>query len=295
MSRNATRRKLQETHTVLSQFDSIGDAVAMTNKPIAVMPSIFIGHGSPMNALADTAYTRMLRQWGQDIGHPAAIVVVSAHWQTPGKTLVDIQLKPPTIHDFYNFPSELYQVQYPAMGAPDVAQMIIDAARVRAIIANAQWGLDHGTWAVLRHMFAQADIPVFQLSIDYDASGEIHYAIGKELAALREKGVLVVGSGNIAHNLRKLDFNAGDSTVASQPWAQEFDALVAQALMQRDDRALMDYGKFGQSAATAVATPDHYWPLLYVLVAADSHASADFKYDKFEAGTISMRCVQFGT
>lgn len=259
------------------------------------MPSIFVGHGNPMNALAHTPYTRMLRQWGQELGRPVAIVAISAHWQTPGKTLVDIQLTPPVIHDFHHFPAALYQVRYPAMGAPDVAQTIIDHVSVRSVIANAQWGIDHGTWSVLCHMYPDADVPVFQLSVDYDAPGEVHYAIGRELAVLRDQGVLIVGSGNIVHNLRRLDGHAGQSTAPTQDWAREFDALVAQALVKRDDVALMQYQGFGNSADIAVATPDHYWPLLYALGAAAPDAEAIFKYDKFEAGTISMRCVQFGT
>lgn len=257
------------------------------------MPSVFVGHGSPMNTIQDNDFTRRLTAWGRELPRPKAILAISAHWQTPGQTCVDVQPHPPTIHDFYNFPPAMYQLQYPAPGAPEIAHTVAATIRSRKVVPNAEWGLDHGTWAVLRFMFPEADIPVFQLSIDYSAPGEVHYALGRELSALRDQGIMILGSGNVTHNLRDIDRGLPELPRASQSWAQSFDDSVRQALLQRDDKALMQYERL-PGAEIAVATPDHYWPLLYVLGAAGVDEQPAFTYESFQAGTLSMRCVQFG-
>jgi 4,5-DOPA dioxygenase extradiol len=257
------------------------------------MPVLFIGHGSPMNALRDTPFTRQLAEWGRALPRPAAILSVSAHWLTRGSTGVGVQARPRTIHDFGGFPQALFDQQYPAPGHPVLARAAAAVVRQAKVQPREDWGLDHGTWTVLKHLFPQADVPVFQLSIDYDQGPHYHYAIGRELAALRSQGVLILGSGNIAHNLRMIDRDSADGLMATRPWAQQFDAAAWQALAGRDDAALIDYRRL-PGAAQAVATPDHYFPLLYSLGAAGAGEAVATRHMGFQSGTISMRCLQFG-
>ena len=261
------------------------------------MPVIFIGHGSPMNAIADNDFTRTLQAWGRRLPRPVAILSVSAHWLTPGQSLVDVQAWPRTIHDFGGFPRALYEMQYPAPGAPEVAEALRAIVKGRQVQASDDWGLDHGTWTVLHHMYPGADIPTFQLSIDYSAPGAFHHAMGRELAALREQGVLIVGSGNIVHNLRAVARNAPPSSRALTDWAQDFDDAVRRALEERGFRSeqqLMNYTGFGRASQMAVPTPDHYWPLLYALGATEPAEKLQHVYAGFHMGTLSMRCLQWG-
>jgi 4,5-DOPA dioxygenase extradiol len=258
------------------------------------MPSIFVAHGSPMNALDDNDFTRVLTRWGQAIGRPTAILVVSAHWLTPHETKVAVQLHPDTIHDFGGFAKALFEMQYPALGSPEIANQAIQALAAQGAKPSTDWGLDHGAWSVLHHMYPDADIPVFQVSIDYAKDGLRHLGVGRALAALRDKGVLVLGSGNVTHNLRALDFGATPGQVASRPWAQSFDAAVKAALIANDTAALANYMTLDSGAAMAVPAPDHYWPLLYALGAAHNDEAAKFVFEGFQAGTLSMRCVQWG-
>jgi len=257
------------------------------------MPTLFIGHGSPMNAVRDTAFTRGLRAWGASLPRPVAILSVSAHWLTPGTTAVSTAARPRTIHDFGGFPPELYRIDYPAPGAPEVARRAGVLVREAQVLHDAARGLDHGTWTVLRHLFPHADIPVFQLSIDYGQPASFHYRVGQELRALRRHGVLILGSGNVVHNLRATLRDAPDDATAATPWANAFDEFVRAALSDRDDRALLGY-EARAGAAMSVPTPDHYYPLLYALGASDATATAKMVFAGFQAGTISMRCVQFG-
>jgi 4,5-DOPA dioxygenase extradiol len=275
----------------LASLCSLSNAAAGT--PGRRLPVIFIGHGSPMNALADNAFTRRLAAWGKELPRPSAILSVSAHWLSRGATGVGMQERPKTIHDFGGFPQALFDIDYPAPGHPALAREAIGAVRQTPVVGTQQWGLDHGTWTVLKHLYPKADIPVFQLSIDYDKPAAFHYAVGRDLAALRDKGVLVMGSGNVVHNLRATDRGTPDGPVASRPWAQGFDDAVKAALAGRDDRALVAYEKL-EGAATAVATPDHYFPFLYALGAAGSNERAKTIYEGFQSGTLSMRCIQFG-
>lgn len=258
------------------------------------MPVIFVGHGSPMNAISDNAFTRRLRSWGAGLPRPAAILSVSAHWLTPGQTFVDVQPRPPTIHDFGGFPKALQEMQYPAPGAPAMARQTLDAVAPLRARASGDWGLDHGTWTVLHHMFPGADVPVFQLSIDYDRPADFHLALGRRLARLREQGVLVMGSGNVVHNLRATERGAPEAARASAPWAQSFDDALRIALEARDDKALVAYERLDAGARMAVPTPDHYWPFLYALGASDRSDALTTTYASFQSGTLSMRCVQFG-
>jgi len=257
------------------------------------MPVIFIGHGSPMNALADNAFTRRLAAWGRELPRPTAILSVSAHWLSQGATGVTVQTRPKTIHDFGGFPQALFDIEYPAAGHPALARETIGVVKQTPVIATEQWGLDHGTWSVLKHLYPKADVPVFQLSIDYDKPAAFHHAVGRDLAALRDQGVLVMGSGNVVHNLRVTDRGTPDNPKASRPWAQSFDDAVKAALAGRDDRALIGYEKL-EGASTAVATPDHYFPFLYALGAAAPGERAKTVYEGFQSGTLGMRCLQFG-
>jgi 4,5-DOPA dioxygenase extradiol len=259
----------------------------------ARMPVIFIGHGSPMNALRDNPFTRTLAAWGRALPRPAAILSVSAHWLTPGATGVGVQAQPATIHDFGGFPRELHEMQYPAPGAPKIAADTAALVRGTRVAATEEWGLDHGTWTVLRHLYPRADVPVFQLSIDYDQPGAFHYAIGRELTALRDKGVLIMGSGNVVHNLRATDRGAPEGP-ATRTWAQAYDTAVNQALAARDDKRLIAWETLDPSVAMAVPTPDHYYPFLYALGAAAPGEAPRTVFEGFHSGTLSMRCVQFG-
>lgn len=271
-----------------------GIAQAGAGAPAAKrMPVLFIGHGSPMNAISDNGFTRRLAAWGRELPRPAAILSVSAHWLSRGATGVGVQAQPKTIHDFGGFPQALFDMRYPAPGHPALARETVAAVRQTPVIATEQWGLDHGTWTVLKHLFPQADVPVFQLSIDYDKPAAFHYAVGRDLAALRERGVLVMGSGNIVHNLRATDRGTPDAPSASRPWAQSFDDAVKAALAGRDDRALVDYPRLA-GADIAVAMPDHYYPFLYALGAAAPGERARTVHEGFQSGTLSMRCLQFG-
>ena len=297
------RRRLLKTALPLSALATLGVLSTLAEQSAAAgqsatqrMPVLFIGHGSPMNALQDNAFTRFLRGWNVQWPTPKALLVVSAHWLTPGVTAVGVQLRPKTIHDFGGFPKALFDMEYPAPGSPEFAREAMAVVKRSKVQATQDWGLDHGTWSVLHHLYPAADVPVFQLSIDYDKPAAFHHALGRELAALRDRGVLIIGSGNVVHNLRATDRVEGLSDTATRPWAQAFDDAVKRALAARDDMGLVNYTRLaGDAAATAVQTPDHYYPFLYALGASDSmseHAVSVF--EGFQSGTLSMRCVQFG-
>lgn len=271
-----------------------GFATAAANKPILRMPSIFVGHGSPMNALQSNAFTRTLEKWGNNIGQPTAILVVSAHWLTQNETKVAVDAHPKTIHDFGGFPQALFDMQYPAPGAPELAKQTARLLAPRGGKPSEDWGLDHGAWTVLHFLYPRADIPVFQVSIDYAQGGAYHLAIGKALSVLRDQGVLILASGNVVHNLRHIDRNASDGLMASRPWAQSFDSAVKAALLANDAKALADYERLDSGAQLAAQTPDHYWPLLYALGAASDSEAPKFIFEGFQLGTLSMRCVQWG-
>lgn len=288
------RRQLLQTLSALAAVSQSVHAAA----PKTRMPVIFIGHGSPMNAISDNDFTRALSAWGQALPRPAAILSVSAHWLTPGETLVDVQARPRTIHDFGGFPRALHDMQYPAPGSPDTARALQSIVKSRRVQDSDDWGLDHGTWTVLHHLYPKADIPTFQLSIDYSAPGRFHHAIGRELAALRERGVLIVGSGNIVHNLRATVRGAAPGARGLTDWANRFDDAVKLALQDRSMRnetRLMNYETLSpEAAAMAVPTPDHYWPFLYALGASEPREKLTTTYEGFHSGTLSMRCLQWG-
>lgn len=255
------------------------------------MPAIFFGHGNPMNALADNEYTRGWAAVGAEIPRPRAVLCVSAHWYLPG-TAVTAMERPRTIHDFGGFPRELFEVQYPAPG--DVAL----AARVRELLApvpvapDQGWGLDHGTWSVLCHVFPEADIPVVQLSMDETEPAAFHYEIGKRLSPLRDEGVLIIGSGNVVHNLHT--YSWGRHAVEPFDWAVRFEELARELLAAGDDRRLVNYEALGKDALLSAPTPEHFLPLLYVVALRREGEQVSFPVEGFDGGSVSMLSVKIG-
>jgi 4,5-DOPA dioxygenase extradiol len=256
-------------------------------------PALFIGHGSPMNALQDNDYTRTLRQWGRALGLPKAILVVSAHWLTQDEVQVSLSPRPQTIHDFGGFPARLNTMAYPAPGAPAFARRAAGRLGPQRIGLADDRGLDHGAWTVLHHLYPAANVPVFQWSIDIARSGAWHLAAGRALAALRDEGVLILGSGNVVHHLGDTMHGAPDSPRGLAPWADDFDQRVQQAIDAGDTHALADYARLTPDALHAVPLPDHYFPLLYAMGAAQAGERPRHVFEGFQGGTISMRCVQW--
>ena len=252
------------------------------------MPALFIGHGNPMNAIEDTEFSRAWAEVALSLPKPKAVLCVSAHWETAG-TRVTAMEQPKTIHDFYGFPPALFEKRYPAPGFPDLARMVQGLVRTAAIELDSDWGLDHGAWSVLCRMFPDADVPVIQLSLDQRKTPASHYELGRELRGLRKKGVLILGSGNIVHNLREMAWE--DS---AYDWALEFDALIKGLILSGDHEAIIGYSELGRSARLAVPTPEHYLPLLYVLGTQDDSDGVAFFADKVTLGSLSMRSVKIG-
>jgi len=255
--------------------------------PTQRMPVLFVGHGSPMNAIEHNAFTHTLADLAARLPKPKAVCVVSAHWVTNGSHVLTSP-KPKTIHDFYGFPRELYEVQYPAPGAPDEAKSLAKSA---AIEPDEEWGLDHGSWSVLRHLYPKADVPAFQLSLNQRRSFQEHLELGREIASLRERGVLILGSGNIVHNLRRINW---DDPHGAYDWAREFDSRVKQALEAGDTQALAAPQRWGEALlANAHPTVEHYLPLLYCVGSASSGEQMSYPYEGFDFGSISMRMILF--
>lgn len=252
------------------------------------MPALFLGHGNPMNALADNDFTRSLGRLAADLPRPDAVLVVSAHWLTEG-THVLTSRSPRTIHDFGGFPDELFRVLYRAPGSPESAELVCDL--LPEARRDDSWGLDHASWAVLRHMWPDADVPVFELSLDMDASPRQHWEIGRRLAPLRDRGVLVAGSGNIVHSFAGVSW---EPDAPARPWAKEFDAWVADAIERRDGPALVDYHRAGAAARLSLPTDEHYVPLLYAAAMSDPDDEITFPHTGIDMASMSMRCVRFG-
>lgn len=255
------------------------------------LPSIFFGHGNPMNALQHNAWTKGWRGLGEKLDKPKAILSVSAHWNQPG-TAVTALAQPRTIHDFGGFPRELFEVQYPAPGAPELAARIEQLLSPQPVAMDRSWGLDHGTWSVLVHAFPEADIPVVQLSIDETKAASWHYETAKKLAPLRDEGVLIMGSGNLVHNLHA--YSWGRHPVDPYDWAVRFEAMAREALSAGDFTPLVYYETLGRDAILAAPTPDHYLPLLYVLAQRREGEPVSYPVEGFDGGSISMLSVQIG-
>jgi 4,5-DOPA dioxygenase extradiol len=262
----------------------------MSSASKARMPVIFFGHGSPMNSLARNQYTEAWRKLGATVPKPKAILAISAHWFTRG-TAVTAMVKPKTIHDFGGFPQALFDVQYPAPGDPGLAARVRDLLAPTPVQLDQSWGLDHGTWSVLAHAYPDAGIPVVQLSMDGSKPAQVHYEIGKHLAPLREEGVLVVGSGNVVHNLMLMQ--RGESVPAFD-WARRFNEMVRDALASGNHRALIEFERMGEDARLSVPTPEHYLPLLYIAALQAERETMTFAVDGYEAGSLGMLTAAAG-
>lgn len=270
----------------LHDLESVLDATGAGGR----QPAMFIGHGSPMNIIRDNSFTRTLHELGARHGKPTAVLVISAHWLTSGETRVSVNPAPSTIHDFGGFPDELYRMVYPAKGDPSMAKSVAAEVKSIRIHEDHEMGLDHGAWGILHHLWPEAGVPVFQMSIDYDKPPAWHYELAKQLRRFRERGVLILGSGNIVHNLRRISWEENDPRVPD--WALEFDAWSKDRLEQGDHAALIDYESLGAIARVAVPTNDHYLPMLYTLGALHPGEGIRFTHESFQNGSISMRCFE---
>ncbi|MGD9899982.1 MAG: 4,5-DOPA dioxygenase extradiol [Calditrichaceae bacterium] len=262
----------------ISEFDETGTK----------MPVLFIGHGSPMNAIDENEFSQAWSDTSKTIPAPKAILCISAHWQTNG-TLVTSMEKPRTIHDFYGFPKALFDIQYSAPGSPTLAQITKDTVMTTDILPDNDWGLDHGTWSVLRRMYPKANIPVIQLSLDMTKGPDYHYELGKELKRLRRRGVLAIGSGNMVHNLGEVVWKD-----TAFDWAMEFDDKLKRLIASGDHKSVVNYQNLGRSARLSIPTNEHYLPLLYILGMSDEQDDLSFFTEKVTLGSMSMRSLKFG-
>jgi 4,5-DOPA dioxygenase extradiol len=251
------------------------------------MPLLFAGHGSPMNAIEENEFVAGWKESVKSITKPTAILCISAHWETAG-TSVTAMKNPKTIHDFGGFPQELYEVQYPAPGNPELAKEVSGIISKTTVGLDESWGLDHGCWSVLKHMYPSADVPVVQLSLDYSKPAEYHYELASQLSLLREKGVLIVGSGNIVHNLGLVAWNNLDTPGFGYDWALEANEKMKRFILADDHKALINYRLQGKAFELAIPTPEHYLPLLYILALKLENEKVSFFNDKAVAGSLSM-------
>jgi 4,5-DOPA dioxygenase extradiol len=269
----APTMSLSELNNISRSFDS--------TQP---MPLLFVGHGSPMNAIEENEFVKGWRQMGKSIPKPSAVLCISAHWET-ACTFVTAMEKPPTIHDFGGFPKALFDVQYPAPGSPVIAAETKQTIHSAIIGLDQKWGLDHGCWSVVKHLYPNADVPVLQMSLDYGKQAQYHFDLGKELAALRKKGVLIIGSGNIVHNLRIVDWNSPDS---GYEWAEVANTKIKKLALDGDYKSLINYHALGRELELSVPSPEHYLPLLYVLALKEPKEQIAIFNDKTVMGSISM-------
>jgi len=257
------------------------------------MPVLFIGHGSPMNAIEDNEFSKRWQKMGNEIPTPKAVVVISAHWLTKG-TMVTAMPNPKTIHDFGGFPQALFDVKYPAPGNPELASEIQKLITNPAVELDHDWGLDHGTWSVVKHMYPNADIPVLQLSIDYYKPAAYHYELAKQLLSLRKKGILIIGSGNMVHNLRMVAWDKLNESEYGFDWALEMNDIFKNKISNGFHKELIQYEKLHKAATLAIPSPDHYYPLLYILALQTDNDKVEFFNDKAVGGSLTMTSVKIG-
>ncbi len=255
------------------------------------MPVLFVGHGSPMNAIEDNKFTRRWKEIAKTLPKPEAILCISAHWETGG-TFVTAMDWPRTIHDFGGFPRELYEIKYPAPGSPDLAGETKEILEKTDVGLDMSWGLDHGCWSVVKNFFPGADIPVVQLSLDYHKSPEYHYELAGELISLRNKGVLIIGSGNIVHNLGMVAWDKGEKPDFGYDWALKANETIKKLIISGDHRSLIDYHKLGKELALAIPTPEHFLPLLYILALKDDNDKIEFFNDAPVMGSLTMTSLK---
>lgn len=260
----------------------------MKNSNPSYMPVVFVGHGNPMLTIDDNHYTKSWSELGRQLLQPNAILAISAHWYIPEMRVTAMKM-PRSIHDFHGFPEELFQVEYPAAGSPELAEQVADLLLPDKFEADYQWGLDHGTWAVLRHMYPHAQVPVIQVSLDLRKSPEEHYLVGQKLAALRNAGVLILGSGNIVHNLG--GFNWRNQQQAPPGWATDFEAWNRGKLLSGRAGDLVECLSLGETAKLSAPSPDHYLPLLYLAALQTAQDDVSFPVEGFDGGTMSMLSV----
>lgn len=277
-----TAMKLNELNKITEPFNN-------TDK----MPVLFLGHGSPMNAIEENEFVQGFRKVGKEISKPDAVLVVSAHWETKG-TFVTAMEKPKTIHDFGGFPKELYEVQYPAPGCPELAKETKDIIKKAEVGLDVNWGLDHGAWSVVKHLYPDADVPVIELSLDYTQSPQYHYELAKELGSLRKKGVLIIGSGNMVHNLRMVDWRRLNDVNYSYDWASEASEKIKKFIISGDNKQLINYQSQGKEFNLAIPTPEHYLPLLYALALKEENEEVSLFNDKAVGGSLTMTSVKIG-
>ncbi len=264
-----------------------------THESTGKMPVLFVGHGSPMNAIEENEFSAGWRKAGETLPKPSMILCVSAHWETDG-TFVTAVPKPETIHDFYGFPKALFEVQYPAPGSPELAKEISEEVKSTEVGLDEKWGLDHGAWSVIKHMYPNADVPVVQLSLDKRKDPAYHFELAKELAFLRRKGALIVGSGNMVHNLRVIAWNKMNESEYGYDWAHEADRMLKKTIESGDFKQLADYSKFGKEVNLAIPTPEHFIPLLYSLGLKEENENISWFNDKLVLGSISMASLMIG-
>lgn len=257
-----------------------------------LMPVLFIGHGSPMNGIENNLFSNNWKQLAKEIPTPKAVLVISAHWLSKGTRITAMDF-PPTIHDFGGFPKELFDVQYPAPGNPQLAKETASIITSTQVELDHDWGLDHGTWTIVRHMYPEANIPVLQLGIDYTKPPQYHYDLAKELYQLRKKGVLIFGSGNMVHNLRMVAWDKIDESEYGYDWAIEMNEKFKMLIANDDHNRLINYRQLGKEALLSIPTPEHYLPLLYTLGLKGKNETASFFNDKAVGGSLTMTSVQF--
>jgi len=255
------------------------------------MPAFFIGHGSPMNAIENNEFSLAWQKIGKEIPRPELILCVSAHWETRG-TFITFNENPPTIHDFGGFPEELFKVEYPAKGSRTAAKQIISEVNTITIHESEKWGFDHGTWSILKHIYPDANVPVLQLSLDLTQSPLFHYELGKQLAVLREKGVLIIGSGNMVHNLRLVEWSKINQPEFGFDWAIEANETMKQLMRERRHTELVNFQKRGRAFDLAIPSPEHYLPLLYILAMQNNTENVSFFNDKAIMGSLTMTSLK---
>ena len=274
----------------LSALNNLAGSLQST----AQMPVLFLGHGSPMNAIEENEFVTVWREAGKTIPRPNAILCISAHWETSG-TFVTAMEKPRTIHDFGGFPQKLFDVQYPAPGSPELAEGVKQIITKAKVGLDQKWGLDHGCWSVIKHLYPAADVPVIQMSLDYYQTPQSHYNLAKELATLRMKGVLIVGSGNIVHNLGRVAWDKLNEPGFAFDWATEANETMKKYILNGDHQQLIDYKSKGRAFDLAIPTPEHFLPLLYILALKEEHEEVTIFNDQTVAGSLSMTSVKIGT
>ncbi len=259
----------------------------------ATMPVLFLGHGSPMNAIEENEFVANFRKLGQELPEPTAILCISAHWETKG-TFVTAMEMPRTIHDFGGFPKALFDVQYPAKGSPELAKETQSLVTTTAVGLDEKWGLDHGAWSVIKHLYPNANIPVIQMSIDYSQPAQYHYDLAKELSSLRNKGVLIIGSGNMVHNLRMVNWKKLNEDNFGYDWAIEANEKMKSFIKSGDYQPLINYQAQGKSFQLAIPSPEHYMPLIYALALKKEEEAISLFNDKLVGGSLTMTSLKIG-